>query len=802
MTTRAPTRAASNRFSAARLTDVLAMFVVCFLSLLLLVYVGIGEGQRTYAGFLSAKMAAQGEIVQNAMAGHLRAGLALRQFVGFQLLSTQIFESDPSVLTIAATDRADKVVFVNRQSQISESVPHAFGFGHETKRGETMYANERFEVRQSDAFITVTLPLKSKFETVGSLWVVMPRSIVQTAVGVALLPLLAFIAVLSALFSWFVISAKDGDESQRTRRQKIGLAACFMVTSIVVVGLLVALYSDGAQAKAKALASSLSERVGAITDSRIDLTAIEGIDKSFTDYQVFNSDIESIGLLQGGTYFIHTDPSRVGTQWKKANNAFEYKVALPDDLQGQKQEVTVVLPVDVVYKAVGNSAKNFVVLFFASGFLAALVLQLANAMRKGSHVEPSAAEVANSALEKVKPVLFLAVFIDNLSASFLPQLIRGYGDAAQAPAFMSSVAFMAYFICFAAILVPAAKLAQRIGSKPLLWSGAMAIALGLGILAVTGNFELVILARVLAGLGQGVLFIGVQTLVLAAASNMTNQTKANGIIVYNFNAGMVSGMAIGSLLVLYMGANGVFTFGLMGAVALTIYSMAVIPPLLSPPGAPTVKTTDSFFRVIRSFEFLRIMLLVGIPSKAVMTGVIMFGLPILLSNLAFESDEIGQIIMFYALGVLMANHLVSNTKFSTNRVLSAGMLLGSFGLLLIGFLGFLGVQWATDHAVLMSMGLVVGVLVVGLGHGAINAPVVTYVANTDVAKNVGAATATSLYRVLERVGHVLGPMMVGQLLVLSGHSVVLVGWIGAALLVFTVLFEVGRATPGQRVDVK
>ena len=800
MTPRATPTPVSKKGSLTRLPDVLAMFAVSFLSLLLLVYVGIGEGQRTYVGFLSAKMAAQGEIVQNAMAGHLRGGLALRQFVGFQLYSAQIFESDSSVLVIAATDRADKVVFVNKQSHTRESVPDNFDVVLDARQGEKMYANERFEVRQSEAFITVALPLKSKFETVGSLWVVMPRSIVQTAVDVALFPLLAFIAALSALFSWFVVSAKDADESKRTRRQKIGLAACFLITSVVVVGLLVALYSDGAQAKAKALASSLSERVGAISDARIDLADIEGIDKSFTDYRVFNPDIESIGLLQAGTYSIHTDPSRVGTRWEETKNAFEYKVALPDDLQGQKQEVTVVLPVDVVYKAVGNSAKNFVVLFFASGFLAALVLQLANAMQKGSPAETSTAEVANSALEKVKPVLFLAVFVDNLSASFLPQLIRGYGDAAQAPAFMSSVAFMAYFICFAAILVPAAKLAQRIGPKPLLWSGAMAIALGLGILVMTGNFALVILARVLEGLGQGVLFIGVQTLVLAASSNMANQTKANGIIVYNFNAGMVSGMAIGSLLVLYVGAEGVFMFGLMGAVALTIYTMAVIPPLLSPPGATTVKTTDSFVRVIRNFEFLRVMLLVGIPSKAVMTGVIMFGLPILLSHLAFESDEIGQIIMFYALGVLLANRVVSNTTLPTNRVLSGGMLLGSLGLLLIGFFGWLGVQWAIDHAVLMSLGLVVGVLAVGLGHGAINAPVVTYVANTDLAKNVGVVTTTSLYRVLERVGHVLGPMMVGQLLVLSGHSVVLVGWIGAALLLFTLVFHIGRATPGKRAE--
>ena len=119
------------------------------------------------------------------------------------------------------------------------------------------------------------------------------------------------------------------------------------------------------------------------------------------------------------------------------------------------------------------------------------------------------------------------------------------------------------------------------------------------------------------------------------------------------------------------------------------------------------------------------------------------------------------------------------------------MLLGSCGLLLIGFFGLLSPQWVNDHEILMSLGLIVGVLAVGLGHGAINAPVVTYVAHSRLAKTMGVVTTTSVYRVLERVGHVVGPMVVGQLLLLSGHSVVAVGWIGAALLFLTIVFQAG-----------
>lgn len=772
--------------------DAIAMFAVSFFSLLLLVYVGAGEGQRTFTGLLSAKLAAQGEIIQNAMAGHLRAGLPVRQFVGFQTISGSIFESDETVALIQVTDRSDKVVFANHR--LDKQVAESLNVIQVALQGDKVFSNERYEIRQSREFITVILPLRNKFEEVGRLWVLMPRAVVQKKIGVAILPLIVVAALLSALFSGYIVSAKNLDQQKRMRRQQWGLTACFLLMSGIVISLLVLLYSEGAQAKAKALASSLRERVGAVPELRIDLTDIEGVEKAFADYRSFNKDIQAIGLSLNETLLIHTNPAMVGKVWEKAPGTFEFMVNLSNDAAGNKLSITVSLPVDVVYKAVASNAKNFIVLFFASAFLAALFLHLANAIRDGSVAGQSPQVLAESALEKCKPVLFLAVFVDNLSASFLPQLIRGVAQVSNIPPIMVSVAFMAYFVSFALSLVPAGKLAQRVGSRPLLWSGSLLIAFGLVLLAFTNHFVLIVLARVLAGVGQGILFIGVQTLVLTASSASGNQTKANGIIVYNFNAGMVSGMAIGSLLVLYMGSLGVFLFGGLIVLALAVYSYLMIPMLSAVDKLDEEGATGGILQALRSFEFLRTMLLVGIPSKAVLTGVIIFGLPILLSKMAFESDEIGQIIMFYAAGVLVANHLVAQSgdgNRRTGRFLAIGMFTGAVGLMLIGGFGLIGSQWIAEHDVLVAIGLVLGVLAVGLGHGAINAPVVTHVANSDLATRVGVVSTTALYRVLERIGHIIGPMIVGQLLLLGGQSMVVIGWVGLALLIFTLIFFFG-----------
>src|SRR3984893_11223671 len=77
-----------------RLIDGATMFVVTGLSLLLLVYVGFGEAKRTYEEFNIEKLVAQGSIAQNSIENYLRAGLPLKQYVGFTNLAEPIVENE------------------------------------------------------------------------------------------------------------------------------------------------------------------------------------------------------------------------------------------------------------------------------------------------------------------------------------------------------------------------------------------------------------------------------------------------------------------------------------------------------------------------------------------------------------------------------------------------------------------------------------------------------------------------------------------------------------------------------------
>ena len=88
-----------------RLVDGITMFIVTGLSLLLLVYVGIGEGKRTYEQLEIEKLTSQGRNLQASIENNLRAGLPLKQFAGFSSLAIRFLNGIDEVDAVAVYDQ-------------------------------------------------------------------------------------------------------------------------------------------------------------------------------------------------------------------------------------------------------------------------------------------------------------------------------------------------------------------------------------------------------------------------------------------------------------------------------------------------------------------------------------------------------------------------------------------------------------------------------------------------------------------------------------------------------------------------
>ena len=782
--------------------------IVVAASLALLTYVAYGEAQRTYPKFQQDKLAAQGETIQGSIEAMLRAGVPVRQVIGFDTLARRLMEADATIDHIALIDPEGAPVFRSRRpgavavpGRLSPSVLPS-------KEAGTAFLDDQHHYR-------VVLPLNSKFETLGYLVLAMPRGIVRQAVDSRFLPLIPLGLLLIAGYGLLVLIAQRGEEQRLRRRLNLGYAAAFLGMGVAVVVAMVALYSEGVQGKTKALANALGQRVGQVFDLGLALDDFEGVDRMLAAYHELNPEISEISLIVDGQVVLGTAKSASGGQWQSDPANYEYVVMLEGE-QSSRAEVRLVvgIPTLVVVAEIARSVKNFAVLFVASALLAHLFLQFAQARRAGARraqslspgeATPGSAggtvEQDGQALAVIPPFFFLAVFVEGLNISFLPRLLEDVVAAAGAAETTASLLFMAYFLSFAIALLPAGRFAERYGPRSLLVGGALAAALGLVLMIKADSLEAVTIARILSGAGQGALFIGVQSFILLA-SPPGQRTRGAALIVYGFNGGMISGSAIGALLVNYIGSAGVFAAAGMIAVSIALYAELLVPNFKAQAASPKAPARPSLLagmgRLVKDWGFVKAILFVGMPAKAVLTGVTMFALPLTLSRAEVAQEDIGLIIMLYAGAVLIASRYVSNMVDrlgQTGPVLFIGAALSAIALMAMGF-GNRETLDASFAIPFLGLGTIIAsTIVLGLAQGFINAPVVTHVANTKGALALGQSTATSIYRLAERFGHVAGPLVVGQVMLLSGQDPMAIAYVGLAVGLAAMFFLIGRRQP-------
>ena len=789
-----------------RIADGFTMFVVVWLSLLLLIYVALGEGSRIYERFQGDKLAGQVQVVQNTMQTFLRSGLPLKQFVGFNTITEPILSADETISTLSVSDPAGKQVFLAGDADVGQAVAKSAaddaGAGKKGNANDVVITTRGFEMRKVADHYLISVPLRDKFETVGRLAITMPQSVVSDEVASLFDPLLHYSPIPAIFFAAFIALFGPHMQGRRLPWAQITFASMFLAASVGIILTLVSLYSDGAQAKARALASTLGQRLSDVVAFNINLSEIAGLERTFGEYLEVNPDLSAAALTQDGKILIHTDPTMIGENWVSSTENYAYVVSLTPDNSPRRLEVAVELPSAIVVEQVLRSVKNFAALFIASAFLATLFFQVGGTVRGSTEVvvsknysggdSPSGSK-RDRLLDFVKPVFFLGVLAEHMTYAFLPQYIKQAAVNSGVAETYATAPFFGFYAAFALTLIPAGYVAQRIGARPLMYIGLMLAGASVAAITMTESFWAIAVARSFSGVGQGMLFIGIQSYLLSVASPQ-RKTQAAAIIVYGFQGGMISGMAVGSLLVSSMGTQGVFTLSAIIAIVSAFYCLVAVPKVDVSDAEQITQNRDllrGLSQAIRSAQFLNTMFTIGVPAKAVLTGVITFAMPLLLAQSEFAQEDIGQIIMIYAISVVFASQFIAPRvdKLGTARnILFQGTLISAVGLGLIAYGGSHTLNLAANASANPTIILIVGIALVGIAHGFINAPVVTYVADSQLAAKIGATTATATYRFAERAGHIMGPVIMGQLFILFRDDWSAIGFAAGAIVLLGVLF--------------
>jgi hypothetical protein len=156
--------------------------------------------------------------------------------------------------------------------------------------------------------------------------------------------------------------------------------------------------------------------------------------------------------------------------------------------------------------------------------------------------------------------------------------------------------------------------------------------------------------------------------------------------------------------------------------------------------------------------------------------------------------------MGYAAAVLWASNVVArhaDRNGGIKNILFLGALLSSAGLLAIGAGGHIEVPfWSVCT-------IAAGVCLVGIAHGFINAPVVIHVSDAEVSAKLGAPAVAATYRLVERIGHVVGPGIMGQMLLVFGQDWSTIYWIAGGVALLAFLFAAtDHRTPSAELNLE
>ena len=803
-------------------------------ALVLLIFVGYGDARLSLPGFAVEKLAAQGELVQGAMKSFLLADLPLQQYPGFGTITQPILDSDPDIYAIYVTNLPGDMVFANSRA---EGLTSAEEFG-EFSTSALQADGDLFAVGENDSYYQVSFPLSNRFTEVGTLNVVLQKTVVSdtlnetflAVIGVALIAISAFMLFIFVTSRWWVATETEGGWKQSGMRLlNTSYSITFLLVSLLVISALMFLYINGTRGKIRAMANTLEYRLNSAFELGLTIDDFTGIETVFAEYEEINPDLSYVVLTVDDNIAIHSDPDQVGTTWTAKGDHFEEALAIGED---SGSSLRLGIPKSVVYSTLWKSARNFLALFIATIFLSRLFFSLIQSLSTRPSLEPGTLHTKRGfLLSLIGPFYFVSIFIiHGLTTAFLPRYFLELG-AAEGITNISSL-FSTYYLTYTLALFLTAKPADKRGPKPFLVTGAFMIVAAMVGLSFVEDFYAMYAIQAIIGFGEGMLFNAVFTFVIRVASAEHRNVGA-GIIVTSLYSGWLSGTAIGALLAAdpAVGLRGVFILGAGLAALNALYVSFIIPRIrgedfdakiasefepetmrrqtvilprkeamqrvAEAAGKKPAKQRGGIFRSFGDLDFLKTAIFIGVPVKIIVAGLLKASLPLVLNNQNFLTEDIGQIMMLYFGGVLLSSSIATRLadKLGNTRViLVLGGVGSGVGLILMGAMG-LKLDIFTEQPFLTTLLLLLGMLILGFAHGFIQAPIITHISNTRTANTQGQATANSIYRFYERIGNIGGPLLIGVWMTQTSYDAMTITYIGAVILVFGLLFFL---LPGRR----
>jgi MFS family permease len=394
------------------------------------------------------------------------------------------------------------------------------------------------------------------------------------------------------------------------------------------------------------------------------------------------------------------------------------------------------------------------------------------------------AEPTDSHLPKVRAPLFMFILAEELTRSFLPS----YVNTLLVPIPWLSPTILvglpiALFMLIVAIGQPyIGAYSERKGHRHTMRVGAAIAAAGFVASAMAYNVLDLLAWRSMCALGYAMVFVAAQGYVLEH-STLASRARSFALFIGAIMVATVCGPSIGGILADNIGARSTFVISALLSL-LSIATMRALPDRREPDSAQRQSTKVPSLReigaLLASARFMTVTGLAAIPAKVLLTGMLFYLVPMYMLSIGANRAMTGRILMVYAVVMVVMGPLsaaLATTRQRMEWLVGGGLAVSGLGglLLLIGG----DVVWVFTATML-----------VGLGQSASMAAQSALVGERCVpeVERLGESTVYGVYRLLERLGNAMGPMIAAVLVITCGYRntfVILGGSAIACGLAFT-----------------
>ena len=393
----------------------------------------------------------------------------------------------------------------------------------------------------------------------------------------------------------------------------------------------------------------------------------------------------------------------------------------------------------------------------------------------------------------VRPALFLFMFSEELTRSFLPTWARTLApvQADLSAEWLAGLPLVIFLAVVALLQWPLAAWSEQIGRRRGMLHGALLGAVGMALAAIVPQFHVLLGARLVGAVGFALVFVSAQGAVIDV-STTADRARSLGQFVRAILVAGLCGPPLGGMVAEHWGpAAG---FGLAAFVAL-LAGLTALAQMPAPRGVsqalPGVRPELPRAAGRAGQPGLWALLLgCALPAKLLLAALCFYLLPLHLHDLGYGASVTGRLQMIYPLAMVLLVPVFARQADQGQRrtwfVLVGGLVAGGSALL----------AWPAGNA---PWGLALVLLGVGVGQALSITPQSAMVA--DLARSapprVG-ARVLGVFRLTERGGSALGPLVGAWLLAALGFGGA-VAAIGVATLAGSAAYGLALRRQRKRV---